>query len=186
MKLYSLHPLPNFVKLSVIQFNLSRYLIRGRGCLWVAMLASQYICTTVFAVDAPFETLTRRNLLRARQEILTMCKLVKFRCAIVNHSDFGGATNASHLVVFRGVDSTGFHPPASMPRVLKHLLNSAAPGRAREIDAPAPLQGAVARAPIVVEGLLRREGLWDVHHPAGLVACPSVFASSGLAGSLAD
>ena len=85
----------------------------------------------VFAVDAPFETLTRRNLLRARTELVKMCTMAKFRCAVVTHSDFDGATNASHLVIFRGVDLTGFHPPVSMPRVPKHLLNSAAPGRAK-------------------------------------------------------
>ena len=46
-------------------------------------------------------------------------------------------------------------------------------------DEPTPLQGAVARAPIVLEGFLRREGLLDVFRPQLPIACPSVFARSG-------
>jgi len=133
----------------------------------------------MFAIDHPFETFRRHLNWRNQREIVALCQTENFQYAVVNHSDFGGATNASHIVIFRGLAAMGFHPPPCMPRVLKHLLNSATPGRFVEIEEPASLQGSAARAPLVINGLLRREGLLDVHHPRRLVACPSVFAKSG-------
>ena len=133
----------------------------------------------MFAIDHPFETFRQRRNLHNQREIVALCQSEHFQYAVVNHSDFGGATNASHVVIFRGLAAMGFHPPPCMPRVLKHLLNSATPGRFVEIEEPASLQGSAARAPLVINGLLRREGLLDVHHPRRLVACPSVFAKSG-------
>ena len=133
----------------------------------------------MFAIDQPFETFRQYKTLRNQREIVALCNNETFQYAVMNHSDFGGATNASHIVIFRGLAPGGFHPPPCMPRVLKHLLISATPGRFVEIDEPASLQGPVARAPIYINGLLRREGLLDVHQPRRLVACPSVFSKSG-------
>ena len=48
-----------------------------------------------------------------------------------------------------------------------------------EVEEPASLQGPVARAPIYINGILRQEGLFDVHQPRHFVACPSGFAKSG-------
>ena len=133
----------------------------------------------IFAFDTKFEIVRQRQLSRGFKSLAAGCVSHKFQHVIVNHADFGGATNASHLIIFRGFSSAAFAPSQGIPRVLKHLLNSAVEGRFRSIDEPPPLQGSVARTPIVVEGLLRREGLFDVHNPTQSVACPSVFVRSG-------
>lgn len=111
----------------------------------------------------------RRNQERRLQEL-------GLETTLMSHSDFGGATNASHLVCFRGLHSPAFQPGPCTPRVLKHLLNSASKGRYTPIDEPASLQGEVDRVPVRVDGLLRGEGLLDVHEPLQLLACPSVFS----------
>ena len=77
-----------------------------------------------------------------------------FRHYLVRHAEFGGATSATHQIVFQGVSEQAFHPLAGVPRVLKHLLGSAAPGIFPSIDALVDLQGSVPRAPIVMNGLL--------------------------------
>ena len=41
-----------------------------------------------------------------------------------------------------------------------------------------PLGEPVARSPLVVDGLLRRVGLFNVHKPHLEIACPSVFAKA--------
>ena len=97
---------------------------------------------------------------------------------LVRHAEFGGATSATHQIVFRGVSKQAFQPVARVPQVLKHLLGSAAPGRFPSIDAPVDLVGSVPRAPIMVDGLLRQEGLLDVFHQGRLVACSSVFSAT--------
>ena len=63
-----------------------------------------------------------------------------------------------------------------MPRVLKYLVNSALPGCFAVLKTPPPLQGAFPRAPVVVNGLLRSDGLLDVFHHDRFLACPSVFS----------
>ena len=83
---------------------------------------------------------------------------------LVRHAEFGGATSATHQIVFRGFSEQAFHPLAGVPRVLKHLLGSATPGRFPLIDTPVDLQGNVPHAPIMMNGLLRQEGLLDVFH----------------------
>lgn len=100
---------------------------------------------------------------------------VNYQARVVRHANFGGATNGSHMLWFKGIRSTVFNPPAGVPRTLKHLLNAAAPTQAEAITRPPAIQGAIARTPLVVEDLLRREGLYDVHRPMLLIACPSGF-----------
>jgi hypothetical protein len=57
-------------------------------------------------------------------------------------------------------------------------VNSAAKGWFTEIDALTVSADAVVRAPIVIDGLLRQEGLYDVYRPAMLCAVPCVFKTS--------
>ena len=92
------------------------------------------------------------------------------------HSEFGGAKSAYHLLVSRGVPHHAFKPPPCVPRVLKHLMNAATPGIFQSIPEPVKLQGQVPRAPVVVDGLMRTEGLLNVYLKHRVVACPSVFS----------
>jgi hypothetical protein len=78
---------------------------------------------------------------------------------------------------------SGLIPIPCVPRVLRHILNSAEKGddegAFRNLpNPPVVLQGPFVRAPIIHEGLLRQEGLLDVHWPALLIAQPCVFKPS--------
>jgi hypothetical protein len=72
-----------------------------------------------------------------------------------------------------------------MPRMVAHVLNAAGKGddrgRFRELPAPDTIIGPCERAPIRVDGLLRREGLYDIFHPECEIARPCVFKASGWA-----
>ena len=63
----------------------------------------------MFAIDQPFETFRQYKTLRNQREIVALCNNETFQYAVMNHSDFGGATNASSEAWPRG----GFtHLPA--------------------------------------------------------------------------
>ena len=96
----------------------------------------------------------------------------------VVHADYGGATSAGHQIFHRNFPSHGFQPSACVPWVLKHLLNSASRGKFEVIEAPPPIDGDVPRTPLVVDQLLRQEGLLDMYHRMRFVACPSVFSQT--------
>ena len=97
----------------------------------------------------------------------------------VNHSDFGGATNAAHLILYlySDVDLRGFQAPPAIPRTLSHLLDAAARRHFPSIGQPCNLGHPIARTPIVVDGFLLNEVLFDVHNPHQSIACPSVFST---------
>ena len=46
------------------------------------------------------------------------------------------------------------------------------------MEAPPPIDGDFPRAPVVVDQLLRQEGLLDMYHRMHLVACLSVFSKT--------
>ena len=82
----------------------------------------------IFAIDTDFSTIREHHLTRSRGAQCRKARGHNFQHATARHADFGGATNASHLLFFRDLPSMGFAPSTSMPRVLKHLLNSATQG----------------------------------------------------------
>ena len=89
------------------------------------------------------------------------------KACILKHNEFGGATNGAHLICFdeaSGLESVMCRPPVTTPRVLRHIIDSAVrtKRRLKSIPPPPPLPR-VPRVAIEVEGLLRGEGLWDVH-----------------------
>ena len=99
---------------------------------------------------------------------------------ILSHAEHGGATNAVHFVFHRGLSSTIPRPASSVPRLLKHFVNSAARGGYVAIEPPPALpHDGVARQPLVVDEMGRIEGLYDVYNPALEYAIPSVFKASG-------
>jgi len=65
-----------------------------------------------------------------------------------------------------------------MPRTLSHLLEAAARERFPPIGQPCDLGCPFARIHIVGGGLLRKEGLFDVHNPHQAIVCPSVFLAT--------
>ena len=70
---------------------------------------------------------------------------------------FGGITSAVHGISFRGVDISIFTPSAQLPRTLRHVLSDITPDATQEISAPTPLPGPQPRAPIYIDGMMRRE-----------------------------
>ena len=96
---------------------------------------------------------------------------------ILAHTAFGGVTNAKFLMASRGFSGDCFVACDGLPRTLGHIINAASSGFHAEIKPP-PSHGIVARAPIVIDDLLQRDGLFNVFTPGRRIACPSVFSNT--------
>ncbi len=99
----------------------------------------------------------------------------------MHHADFGGATNAVHLVLTKGIDIAIPSPASTIPRLRKHFVNAAARGGFQAIQPPPLIPADVARSPVVIEDLGRIDGLYDVCHSVREYAIPCVFKSTGWA-----
>ena len=131
-----------------------------------------------FAVDVDFNRYHReRDLKRQLSTWRLRMEKLGFQCSIVHHADFGGVTNACHLIGAKGFEHVHVDSSDGLPRTLSHVINPAASGRFVEIDVPPPLC-TVDRRPIVVDNLMRKEGLFDMTSQTVLVACPSVFVAT--------
>ena len=129
----------------------------------------------IYAVEFDFRRFHRkRDLDRMLRSTASSLAGMQMDASIVNHADFGGVTNASYVIASRGIDTNCFRAHDGLPRTLSHIINAATPGNHRAIDPPPPTQ-THERRPMIMDGLLRREGLFDVHSPSLNVACPSVF-----------
>lgn len=134
----------------------------------------------MFSVTVNFDACSRRDLRRRYARWALDHVQLGLSSTIVNHADFGGVTSASHYICFRNISKEGVIYVPCTPRCLSHVLNAAdSPERTSEIPAPMALTGPHPRAPIVVDGLLRQEGLFDVHLPGALLARPSCFKKTG-------
>lgn len=135
----------------------------------------QHSHSFVYAVEFDLRRFHRkRDLDRMLRTSATTLAGYQLDSAIVHHADFGGVTNASYIVASRGINPACFVAREGLNRTLSHIINAATPGNHRAIDPPPPVQTS-DRRPLVVDGLLRREGLFDVFSPKLNVACPSVF-----------
>jgi len=79
------------------------------------------------------------------------------------------------------VDAAVFRPPPALPHILAHIVNAATPDPLREIELPCPIDAPIPRIPIVRDGMLLLEGLFNIFDPSIPVACPCVFKASGWA-----
>lgn len=132
----------------------------------------------VFVVDSDFSKINPRRVGAYLSHTQQVVESWGFSAKTLRHKHFGGASNAVHVVIFNQVPSSVFNPGHIMERTLKHLLEPATRGRFKSIPEPPPLQGSASRDPIVVDNLLRKEGLYDVHHPLRPIAIPSVFSGT--------
>lgn len=132
----------------------------------------------IFVVDTNFSRLNRQRLASFFGFIKQKAFIKDFKSRILRHKNFGGASNAAHIVVFGGIPTPIFEPGDTMERTLKHLLDPAARGHFVRISEPPALGGTVPRDPIVVDKMLRREGLYDVYAPHRTIAVPSVFSDT--------
>ena len=92
------------------------------------------------------------------------------------HADFGGVTSAFHLISYRGLDASCFVPQGALAQTLGHIINPASARGGPPIEPPTCVPTPVPRAPVVLDGLLRGDGLFDVFRPRIEIACRSVFS----------
>jgi hypothetical protein len=134
----------------------------------------------VYATDIVFKDRRSRDVACLYAKWTSLRKEQGLTSIIVTHAEFGGVTSAFHLLSYRGVDAAVFSPRGALPRVLRHILDPAAPNAAEEAAQPTLLE-TIPWAPIVSEGALQSEGLLDVFQPQLQVLCPCVFKQSGWA-----
>ena len=102
---------------------------------------------------------------------------------VVAHAEFGGVTSAIHLIVYRGVDAPCSIPHGALAQTLGQVMNpatkiNAAQLKPSQIDPPAAVPAPTPWALIVVNGLLRCKGLYDIFHPKIDISCRSMFSPS--------
>jgi hypothetical protein len=124
----------------------------------------------VFVVDVPFDQCQLHNLYRQYNHWDIKHMHFGLSSTTVSHADFGSMTLACHYLCFRSISSKRKVGVLCVPWTLLHILNAAkkldGQGWWTKINPPAPLMGAMLRAPIMVDGLLWREGLYNVHLPS--------------------
>ncbi len=135
----------------------------------------------LFAVDVYFPRSSLRDSTRLYRSTAARKIGGGYSSAIMRHADYGGATNAVHLVLMKGLHTPFTAPTTTLPRVLKHFVNTASRGRFWDIEPPPPSLAAAPRAPMVVDGIGPIDGLYDVCHPELEYAIPCMFKSSGWA-----
>jgi hypothetical protein len=93
-------------------------------------------------------------------------------------------SSALHLIVFLKIDLSGVGLLPCVSRTLKHVLNTALAGGHKEVPPPrdlgwGPGNELAARGPILQDGALHQEGLFDVYNPTMLITTLLVFKQSG-------
>ena len=146
---------------------------------FISTKLSAHVGPFIYATDVFFRGRRPRDVSRLFDAWTDLRDRQGFTSRVARHADFGGVTSAFHLISSRGVDAAVFCPPPALPRILAHIVNAATPDPSREIESPCPIDEPVPRAPIVRDGMLRLEGLFDVFDPLLPVACPCVFKASG-------
>lgn len=133
----------------------------------------------IFSADVFFPRVGLRDARRLYQAWACHRLYDGYGSAILSHSDYGGATNGVHYICHRNVNILFGLPAASVQRTVKHFVNAATRGGFKAIKRPPTVPADVAREPLVVYGLGRIDGLYDVAEPSREYAVPSVFKSTG-------
>jgi len=133
----------------------------------------------IFANDMAFAGRRCSEVNRLHRSWAAHDRTLGLESTTVCHAAFGGITSAVHGISFRGVDISIFTPSAFLSRTLRHVLSDTTPDATQEISAPTPLPGPQPRAPIYIDGMMRREGLFDIGKPTAPIACPCMFKPTG-------
>ena len=178
-----LSKLADFEAMSVVPDEWQNYVILGSGShdflRHIMPKLRHHAGPFIFANDMVFTGRRQYDVDRLYRSWATHDTTLGLESIVVRHAEFGGVTSAWHVVSFRGVDRSIFTPTAPLPRTLRHVLCDTTPTAFQEIPAPTSLREPHPRSPIYVDGLMRREGLYDVSRPTAHIACPSVFKASG-------
>ena len=178
-----LSKISDFEAMSVVPDEWQDYVILGSGSHEFLRLIMpklrHHAGPFIFANDMIFTGRRQYDLDRLYRSWTTHDVTLGLDSVVVRHAEFGGVTSAFHVVSFRGVNRSVFTPTAPLPRTLRHVLCDTSSSPLQEIAIPSPLYDPQPRSPIYVDGLMRREGLFDVSRPTDLIACPSVFKASG-------
>ncbi len=104
---------------------------------------------------------------------------------VVSHANCGGIMLACYYICFRNAGHDGVMDVPCIPWCLGHVVNAAKKSDGKgwwlPLEAPPDLFGLHMHAPLVVDGLLRCEGLWDVHNPSLDILRPCIFKATGWA-----
>ena len=178
-----LSKISDFEAMSVVPDEWQDYVILGSGSHEFLRLIMpklrHHAGPFIFANDMIFTGRRQYDLDRLYRSWTTHDVTLGLDSVVVRHAEFGGVTSAFHVVSFRGVNRSVFTPTAPLPRTLRHVLCDTSSSPLQEIAIPSPLYDPQPRSPIYVDGLMRREGLFDVSRPTDHIACPSVFKASG-------
>ena len=133
----------------------------------------------IYAVDMCFLRHSLRDATRLYRSVACHKLREGYDANIVDHAAYGGGTNAVHLLLTTRLTRSIVAPPASLRRVVKHVVNAAARGGFVAISPPAPVGPDPPHGPIMVDGLGRMEGLFDVTGRDREYALPCVFKPTG-------
>jgi hypothetical protein len=93
------------------------------------------------------------------------------------HADYGGATNAIHMIAFGssfGFDDHPFRHPPNVCRSIRHFWKPAESIPVK-VCSGFPVVSGDHKRPLIHKGVLRVEGLFPVSFPCTEVCGPSVF-----------
>jgi hypothetical protein len=139
----------------------------------------------LFSVDIAFDKGSEWDLQRRYRAWSVTHAVLGLGSTTIRHADCGRVTSAIHYLCYFNIANARSGHVRCMPRTLAHVLNATDKGdnrgRFRELPAPDTIIGSCKCAPIRVDGLLRREGLYDFFHPECEIARPCVFKASGWA-----
>jgi len=178
-----LSPLSEFKNMIAIPEDWHDYVILGSGSHDFLRLLmpklKHHVGPFIYANEVVFTNQRPRDLMGLYKTWAVHDVLLGLHSVITTHAEFGGVTSARHMISFRGVAQDIFTPKAPLPRTLRHVLSDTAAVAVQEISAPTPLQDPLPRAPIYVDGMMRREGLFNLARPTAHIACPCVFKATG-------
>jgi hypothetical protein len=156
-----------------------KFLDKLQSCL------SPHCTVFLFAVDVAFDRIQQRDLSRRYAKWSIAHASLGLSFTVISHADCGGVTSASHYICFWNAGHDHVINVPCVARCLGQMVNAAEKSDGRgwwaPLDAPPDWFGPHMRTPLMDNGLLQCEGLWDVHNPLVNVARPCIFKSMGWA-----
>lgn len=183
------HSTCNFFRLDTLGATYLRndfiYLVSGTVDWFLSLrLHLRDLSNVLWFAEQPLRGRSSRSMLRGLSKAESVCSEFGLTPVRFVHHMYGGATNAVHLVGFSqvfGFESAPFPHPLSVSRSIRHHWKSAVPLR-HPIRVCSRLPAVVGdhKRPLIVNNMLRVEGLLPVDSPYKLVCGPSVFYPSDL------
>lgn len=173
------HSTCNFFRLDTLGATYLRndfiYLVSGTVDWFLSLrLHLRDLSNVLWFAEQPLRGRSSRSMLRGLSKAESVCSEFGLTPVRFVHHMYGGATNAVHLVGFSqvfGFESAPFPHPLSVSRSIRHHWKSAVPLR-HPIRVCCRLPAVVGdhKRPLIVNNMLRVEGLLPVDSPISLCA----------------